>query len=143
MTIDGHLEEAEINLGLQEPQEPALQFLVADLGGKWIETGSYDGVFGIMHAPHQIGKGFALEGCRTGKGGDVLADLLSVGVVYLELDPFGFLGQGTEFVHQADQIIKRPLRAHGSGSSVPSSRSSKPSSSASLISSDSSIGGSS
>ena len=65
--IDGHPEEAEINLGLQKLQQPALQFLVPDFGGKRIKAGSHDCVGGVTHSPHQIGEGFALEGCRISK----------------------------------------------------------------------------
>ena len=68
---------------------------------------------GVAHAPYQIGEGLALEGGRIGKGGDVLAGLLWVVIVFLELNPFGFLGQSTKFVYQAEQIIDGALHAHG------------------------------
>ena len=97
----------------------------------------------VAHTPHQIGEGLALEGCRIGEGGDVLADVFRVVVAFLELNPFGFLGQGAELMHQADQKIDGPFLAQGSGSSEAPSRSSKASSSGSLVSSNSSIIGSS
>ena len=128
---------------LEKPQEPTLQFFVADLGSKRIEAGSHNYVVCITHAPHHVGKGFALEGCSVCQGGDVLADLLRVVVVFLKLDPFGFLGQSAEFVHQADQKSDGPPHSQDSGSSGASSRSSGASSSESLMSSNSSIAGSS
>ena len=47
----------------------------------------------IIHAPREIGESLARQGSSVGERRDILTDLLWLGLVLLELDPFGLSGE--------------------------------------------------
>ena len=85
-------EEAEIELGLEQPQQPALQFLVAHASCVRFKRGSYGRVVRIAHTPHQVCKGLAHKGSRVRQRRNVFADGRGLGFVLLELYPLGLAG---------------------------------------------------
>lgn len=100
VTFDLDAEEAEIDLGFEQTQQPAFQFFVADAGCVGSEGGAHDGVVVVMHTPDQIREGLAHEGRRVGQRRDVFANDLGLGIVDLELDPLGLPGQGAQLMQE-------------------------------------------
>ncbi len=90
LTVHRHLEEAKVDLGLQQPQEPALEFFIPHSGRVRTEGGSDYRVILIAYAPHQISEGLADECRGVGQSRQILTDRPRLRVVDLELDPFGF-----------------------------------------------------
>jgi hypothetical protein len=54
---------------------------------------SDDIVRSIVDTPDEVGEGLARQRGRVGERGEVLTDLLGIGLVLLELDPFGLAGE--------------------------------------------------
>src|ERR1700677_504757 len=62
-----------------------------------LEGGALDGVTAILDSPDNEAMRLPMEGSGVRKRREILANLLGVGIVGLELDPFGIIGQSQQF----------------------------------------------
>src|SRR3989338_1903606 len=110
-----------MNLRRQRAEQPALQFLVAHLGGGRREPRADHRVLSIADTPHQIGESLARQRRRVRQRRQILANLLRFGIVHLELDPFGLMRQLAKLTHKADQVIGGAVSGHAFSSTANSS----------------------
>jgi hypothetical protein len=95
---------------LQQSAQPGQQILVTlGLGGIGVKVGAQHGVRGVVDAEDQMALRLLAQRGLVGQRGQVLTDLLRIGMVALELQPLGFSGQAAQAVNEGDEVS----RVHG------------------------------